>query len=63
MTISFAAVVGLIVLAAQADEREYPEWKHLSSKARVTCPLRAPRKEQTGCLVIDVDKDGLNDIA
>ena len=59
--ISFAPLVGLIVLAAQADGREYPEWKHLSSTAG-DLPAPGTSKEQTGCLVLDVDKDGLNDI-
>lgn len=61
MTNSFAALMGLIMLAAQADERTYPEWKHLSSNAG-DLPAPGTSKEQTGCLVLDVDKDGLNDI-
>lgn len=61
MKISFAPLVGLIVLAAPADGREYPEWKQLSSKAG-DLPAPGTSKEQTGCLVIDVDRDGLNDI-
>ncbi len=61
MMISFAPLVGLIVLAAQADGRDSPEWKHLSSKAG-DVPAPGTSTEQTGCLVLDVDKDGLNDI-
>jgi hypothetical protein len=61
MQFRFAPLIGLICLIAQAGEREYPEWKRLSSK---TGDLPAPgtSKQQTGCLVLDVDKDGLNDI-
>ena len=38
-----------------------PKWTHLSSK---TGDLPAPgtSTQQTGCLVLDIDKDGLNDI-
>ena len=61
MTIPLTFVVGVILLAPQAGGRESPEWKHLSSK---TGDLPAPgtSKEQTGCLVLDIDKNGLNDI-
>ena len=55
---SFALVVGLILLAAQADGREYPEWKRLSSKAG-DLPAPGTSKQQTGCLVLDIDKNGL----
>jgi hypothetical protein len=61
LMISFAPLVGLIVLAAQADGRTHPEWKHLSSTAG-DLPAPGTSKQQTGCLVLDVDKDGLNDI-
>jgi hypothetical protein len=61
MLISFAPLVGLIALAGQADGREYPRWTHLSSKAG-ELPAPGSSKEQTGCLVLDIDKNGLNDI-
>jgi hypothetical protein len=61
LMISFAPLIGLIVLAAQTDGRDYPEWTHLSSKAG-DLPAPGASKEQTGCLLLDVDKDGLNDI-
>ena len=46
---------------ARRTGRNTPTWTHLSSK---TGDLPAPgtSKEQTGCLVLDIDKDGLNDI-
>ncbi len=61
MKVSFALLVGLILLAAQADGREHPKWTHLSSKTG-DLPVPGTSKQQTGCLVLDIDKDGLNDI-
>jgi FG-GAP-like repeat len=61
MTIPLTFVVGAILLAPPAGGRESPQWKHLSTK---TGDLPAPgtSKEQTGCLILDIDKNGLNDI-
>jgi hypothetical protein len=61
MRISLTLLVGVIWLAASADGRELPWWKHLSSKAG-DLPAPGASKEQTGCLVLDIDKNGLNDI-
>ena len=56
-----APLVGLFVLGAQAYGQEYPRWTQLSSK---TGDLPSPGKsrQQTGCVVLDIDKNGLNDI-
>jgi hypothetical protein len=61
MNVMLRPLVVLILLAAQADAQEYPRWAQLSSK---TGDLPAPGKsqQQTGCLVLDIDKNGLNDI-
>ena len=61
MNVMLRPLVVLILLAAQADAQEYPRWTQLSSK---TGDLPAPGKsqQQTGCLVLDIDKNGLNDI-
>jgi hypothetical protein len=61
MNVTLVPLVGLILVAAQVDGQEYPRWTQLSSK---TGDLPAPgkSKQQTGCLVLDIDKNGLNDI-
>jgi FG-GAP-like repeat len=54
-------LVGLILVAAQADGQEYPRWTQLSSKTGdLPCPGKST--QQTGCLVLDIDRNGLNDI-
>ena len=52
---------GAIVDLAQAKEDpSTPQWVHLSSKTgRIPAP--GPSNEQTASLVLDVDKDGVND--
>jgi hypothetical protein len=61
MKVWFALVVGLILGAAEAGGREYPKWTQLSNKTG-DLPEPGTSTEQTGCLVLDIDKDGLNDI-
>jgi FG-GAP-like repeat len=61
MKVWIALAVGLILGAAEAGGREYPTWTHLSSKDG-DLPEPGLSKQQTGCLVLDIDKDGLNDI-
>src|ERR1700677_1249761 len=61
MKIWFAPLVCLLLFAAQVDGREYPKWTLLSSKPG-NLPAPGTSKEQTGCLVLDIDKNGLNDI-
>ncbi len=58
---SFPSLVGLILLAAHADAGEYPRWTHLSSKLG-DLPAPGISTEQTACLVLDIDQDGLTDI-
>jgi FG-GAP-like repeat len=61
MKIWFAPLVCLLLFPAQVDGREYPKWTLLSSKAG-DLPAPGTSKQQTGCLVLDIDKNGLNDI-
>jgi FG-GAP-like repeat len=57
-------VLSLVVpLLAQIPtvERAVPTWTHLSStRGELPCP--GTSRYQTACLVLDIDKDGLNDI-
>ncbi len=55
------ALVAALTAAGQAAAGDRPTWTHLSSK---TGDLPAPGTSiwQTACLVLDIDKDGLNDI-
>lgn len=61
MNVMRGLLVCLMLLAVQANGQEYPRWTQLSSK---TGDLPAPgtSKQQTACLVLDIDKNGLNDI-
>ena len=61
MNVPFALLVGLTLVALQADGREYLTWTRLSSKAG-DLPVPGTSKQQTGCLVLDINKDGVNDI-
>jgi FG-GAP-like repeat len=61
MNVSFSLLVGLTVLAAQADDGENPKWTRLSSKTG-DLPVPGTSRQQTACLVLDIDRDGLNDI-
>jgi hypothetical protein len=58
---SIAPLVVLIVIAVPVDGQEYPSWTRLSSDAG-DLPVPGTSKQQTGCLVLDIDRDGLNDI-
>jgi FG-GAP-like repeat len=61
MNVALVPLVGLILVVAQADGQEYPRWTQLSSKTG-DLPVPGKSKQQTGCLVLDIDKNGLNDI-
>jgi VCBS repeat protein len=50
----------LIVLVALTCAAADPQWKHLSSSTG-DLPVPGPSTEQTGALVVDLDKDGTND--
>jgi hypothetical protein len=56
-----AVLAGLFLTAAYAADVPLPTWKHLSSK---TGDLPEPNggKQQTACVVFDVDRDGAADI-
>jgi hypothetical protein len=59
---TFAIFLAMPLLAqVPPGERAFPSWAHLSS---TTGELPAPgtSEQQTACLVLDIDKDGLNDI-
>jgi hypothetical protein len=60
MTASF--LVSLTLFAqVPAQEGAFPNWSRLSSKSG-DLPAPGPATQQTACLVLDIDKDGLNDI-
>ena len=61
MNVTLVPLVGLILAVAHADGQEYPRWTQISSKAG-DLPAPGKSKQQTGCLVLDIDKNGLNDI-
>jgi hypothetical protein len=43
------------------DGKSFPSWTHLSSE-NGDLPVPGTSVQQTSCLVLDIDKDGLNDI-
>jgi hypothetical protein len=60
--IGAVAVAGTLLTAlASASDLPLPSWKHLSSDAD-DFPKPNCGKEQTACLVLDIDRDGRNDI-
>jgi hypothetical protein len=61
--IGAVALAGILLtsLAAAAD-LPLPTWKHLSSDAG-DLPKPNCGKEQTACLVLDIDRDGYPDLA
>jgi FG-GAP-like repeat len=62
MTTCSAFLLAISLLAqVQTGERAFPSWTHLSSKTG-DLPVPGTATQQTACLVIDIDKDGLNDI-
>ena len=61
MNVSFALMIGLTWVALQADGQKSLSWTRLSSKAG-DLPAPGTSKEQTGCVVLDINNDGLNDI-
>ncbi len=61
MKIAFAVVMAAAVLALAEARGQSVEWTRLSSKMR-DLPAPGVAKEQTGCLVLDIDRNGLNDI-
>jgi hypothetical protein len=56
-----AAVLGRTPVLVSAAGVSMPTWKHLSS-ATGELPTPNGGKEQTACLVLDIDRDGRNDI-
>src|SRR5579871_3296201 len=52
-------VVGLTATTAACRAADI-QWQHLSSK-NGDLPVPGPSKQQTGAVVADLDKDGLND--
>ncbi|HZR21771.1 MAG TPA: VCBS repeat-containing protein [Verrucomicrobiae bacterium] len=54
-----AALVSVVMVALTAAAAD-PQWKHLSSSTG-DLPVPGPSTEQTGALVVDLDKDGTND--
>jgi hypothetical protein len=60
----FASVLAAIALLAAGNTAvggELPRWIHLSSRSG-DLPPPGTSTQQTACLVLDIDKDGLNDI-
>jgi hypothetical protein len=55
------ALAALLAAPDRAEAGDRPTWTHLSSKAG-DLPAPGTSIQQTACLVLDVDKDGLNDI-
>ena len=53
-------VAVLVVLASAKAFAADPQWKHLST-TNGALPLPGPSTQQTGALVVDLDKDGTND--
>jgi hypothetical protein len=57
----FPSLMAFFFLVTPIDGGEQPQWTHLSSK-KGDLPAPGTSTQQTGCLVFDIDKDGLNDI-
>jgi hypothetical protein len=55
-----AAISASLVLTAMLTAAAEPHWQHLSSSTG-DLPVPGPSTEQTGALVADLDKDGVND--
>ena len=62
MKITLIPLIGLILVAAQAGGQEYPRWGTTFHSKKGDLPSREEIEQQTGCRVLDIDKDGLNDI-
>jgi hypothetical protein len=60
-SVLYSAMAALLAVAGRAEAGDRPSWTHLSSKAGAL-PPPGTSIQQTACLVLDVDKDGLNDI-
>jgi hypothetical protein len=59
---TFSLLLAMPLLAqVPTGERTFPVWTHLTSKAG-DLPAPGTATEQTACLVVDLDKDGINDI-
>jgi len=61
MVITIPLILALPLLAQLPMEKTLPNWTHLSSM-RGDLPAPGTSAQQTACLVLDIDKDGLNDI-
>lgn len=62
ITLATAMLAGLLATAAYAADMPLPTWKHLSSK-NGDLPEPNGGKQQTACVVFDIDQDGAADIA
>jgi hypothetical protein len=56
-----AALLGVSLMLASAADIPLPSWKHLSSKSG-DLPVPNGGKQQTACVVFDIDGDGVADI-
>ncbi|MCX8036916.1 MAG: VCBS repeat-containing protein [Candidatus Sumerlaeia bacterium] len=50
-----------IFMGGPLHAADFPQWRHLSSAAG-EIPVPNGGREQTACLVLDIDRNGLNDI-
>ncbi|MDR3632302.1 MAG: VCBS repeat-containing protein [Isosphaeraceae bacterium] len=60
-TLPLVFCAAFLPAALPTTARTIPTWTHLSSKSG-DLPAPGTSNQQTACLVLDVDKDGLNDI-
>jgi FG-GAP-like repeat len=60
MTFTVFLAMALLV-QVPTGEKAFPSWSQLSSK-RGELPCPGTSEQQTACLVLDIDKDGLNDM-
>ena len=57
---SILVLLALLALAPAASTQSAVEWRHLSSKTG-DLPAPGPGRQQTASLILDVDRDGVND--
>jgi FG-GAP-like repeat len=60
-TVLSCTMTALLAAAGGAEAEDRPTWTRLSSKTG-DLPRPGTATQQTACLVLDIDKDGLNDI-
>jgi hypothetical protein len=61
LLLSFTTLLTVSLTGATAADIPLPAWKHLSSKTGAL-PVPNGGKQQTACVVFDIDKDGVPDI-